>query len=227
MSSNTSADKSTAKPSRAAATREKKTVDPKNDRLLLANAISSINARGDAFIKAIDDFKTLKEDLNQTLENEFQVKKRQREELDGEYEQVKRSKKIELDQDLREHGYQAALKLLADKKQVPIDDSELTALRARIKELEAKNASELKDAITDERTKAAKHLEYEKKTMSLQHEKEVATITSNLESLKQQLLAAREENKEGQRRLERQIVLTEKVADSASKAQIVQNLGGK
>ena len=201
--------------------------EPKNDRLALASAISQIVNKGDAWVRAIEDFKELRQNLDQSLETELQTKKRQREELDVEYDQCKRAKKIHMEQELSEFGYAAALKLLAERKEVAIVESELQQLRQRLSELEKRGDAEVKKAVEEEKERAKKALAIETKTLQLQHEKEMAQLTSNTDSLKQQLQSAKEEIEKAEERLNAQRDLCQKIAEASAKAQIVQHLGGK
>jgi len=202
-----------------------KSTEPKTDRLALANALSTIASRGDAWIKSIEDFRSLRQELNQSLEDELQTKKRQREDIEVEYEQTKRAKKIDLEQELSQFGYQSALKLLAERKEVPIAEADLIQLRTRIKELEQKGDSELKKAVEEERTSAARSLAFEKRTLTLEHQKEIAALTAQAESLKQQLTSAKNEIEKAEARLDAQRELCRNIADSCKAPSIVQNLG--
>jgi chromosome segregation ATPase len=201
--------------------------EPKNDRLALASAISQIVNKGDAWVRAIDDFKELRQNLDQSLETDMQTKKRQREELDVEYEQCKRAKKIHMEQELSEFGYAAALKLLSERKEVAINEHELQQLRQRLSDLEKRGDTEVKKAVEEEKDRAKKTLAIETKTLQLQHDKEMAQLTSGQESLKQQLQSAKEEIQKAEERLNAQRDLCQKIAEASAKAQIVQHLGGK
>src|SRR5579872_4384873 len=86
--------------------------EPKNERLALASSLSTIAAKGEAWIKSIEDFKTLRQDVMTHLENELQTFKRQRDEEEQSAEQAKRARRIATEQELSEFGYQAALKIL-------------------------------------------------------------------------------------------------------------------
>jgi chromosome segregation ATPase len=225
--SSTATESKTAPKRATAASKVSAQPDPHNDRLVLAAALTNITNRGDAFANALQEFERVRKSLSESLENEVQTKKRMRDELDTDYEQAKRAKQINLDQDIAQHGYQAALRLLAERKEVPILEQELFNLRKRIQELEAKDQAEMKKAIDEVKADAARVAVFEKRALTLQHEKEIASLTSNADSLQKQLAAAKDEIAKAEKRLDDTRALCQKIAEAGSKAQIVQNLGAK
>ena len=199
--------------------------EPKNERLALAAAIASVAQKGDAWLKSMENFKTLRQDTLTHLETELQAFKRQREEAEQEFEQSKRSKRIGIEQELSEFGYQAALKILADRKEVAIGAVDLEQLRGRLRDLEQKGDADLKHAVEEERSSAQKALAFEKRTLQLQHEKEIASLTSQVEALNKQLISAKTEIDKAEARLDSQRELCRSIAESCKQPAIVQNMG--
>jgi len=179
----------------------------------LATALSNIAAKGDAWIKAVEDFKMLRQNTFTHLENEIETFKRQREEVEQEFEHAKWNKK----QELCEYGYQSALKILADRKEVAISEEELNRLTEKLHDLEQRGDYEVKRAVEEERMNAQRLMDFEKKTQQLQHEKEVATLTSQVEALTKQLSFTKEE-------IDFQRELCRSIAENFKQPAIIQNL---
>ena len=206
------------------APKQPKSSEPKNERLALVSALSAIATKGDGWIKSIEDFKAVRQDILTNLENELQTLKRQREESQQEFEQNKRAKKIDLEQEVSEYGYQAALKILGARKETAVLSVELEQLKTRVRDLESQGDTQVRKTIEEERASAAKALTIEKKTLTLEHQKEIASLTSQVESLKQQLTSARAEIEKAETRLDQTRELVRSVADSCKTPSIVQNL---
>jgi len=205
-------------------TKEKKVAGPKNDRLELAAALSAITTKCDGWVKAIEDFNVLRRDILSNVETELQTKKRQRDELDQEYEQVKRAKKIDMEQELAEFGYSAAVRLLQQRQERPISCVELDQLREKVATLEKQSADELKQAVEAERASCVKSMTFERNTLKLQHEKETSQLTAQGESLKAQLESCRAEVAKAETRLDAQRELTKQVAEACKTPSVIQNM---
>lgn len=199
---------------------------PVNERLALATALSSIATKGDAWEKALHDFAELRKTTLANLENELQTFKRQRQEAEEEFEHAKRAKRIDVQQELSEFGYASALKFLTERKEVAIAADELDKLKSRLQSLEASYASEIKKAVDDERAAASRTLASEKRMLQLEHEKSIASLTSQVEALNRQLASAREEIANAERRLEAQRELCKSIAEACKTPSVVQNMGG-
>lgn len=198
----------------------------KNDRLLLASAINAMYSKFDApaMAKSIDDFKAIREEIKTGLLDELQTLKRQKDEAEEDFENMKRNKRIRMDQELAEHGYEAAKKLLQDRQETAISSTELDALRTKLTKLETTHQDEVKQAVETEKQKGAQHLSVEKRTLQLQHEKEVASLTSQVDALNKQLIMAKDELAKGEMRLEAQRELSKSIADACKTPAIVQNM---
>jgi chromosome segregation ATPase len=203
------------------------TPEVKNDRLALTSALAQIIHKSDGWVKAMEDFKALRQDVLSNLENELQTLKRQREESESEWDQTKRTRRIHMEQELAEFGYEAALTMLKERNQVAIPVTDLDQLREKVKTLEQNHDQELQAAIQTQKEFYAKELTFEKRTTQLQHEKEAACLTSQVESLTKQLTMAKDELKKSEERLDAQRELCKSIAESCKAAPIVQHLGSK
>lgn len=210
------------------AKRARVTKEPKSspsERLSLATAIASITRKGDEWVAALEAFKTLRENIIQNLETEISTLQRSKEETEALFEQTKRARQIEMDQDLSEYGYQQALKILSDRKEVAVSQDQLQSLQQELSTLKAKDSSELKTAVENEQKAAAKAFAFEKRALQLQHEKEVAQLTAQNEALISSVENLKRDVEKAQVRLEQAQDLTRHVAEAAKAPPIVQNLG--
>lgn len=182
-----------------------------------------MHAKQEAFIKAVEDYRILEKESFQNLEITLTTKRRERDDLDTEYEQAKKNKKIAVDQEILEYSYQAALKILDQhhEKAVPITDYE--ALLKKCTDLEKKFETEIKAAVESERQSQTRSREFEKRTLILEHEKANVSDKSVIESLRIQLKNAETEMAKAQTRLDNQIELTKDIAKAASAPSVVQN----
>jgi hypothetical protein len=193
----------------------------------LASAITSLTNRSEQFMQSVEAFKTLQKSLGDNFENQILSKKRELENLEEEYVRRTRQKRIEMEQEIQEFGLKAATDILTKRGDVAISTEELGNLRTKIASLEQEHATKLKEILTLEKETASKNLLIEKKTLQLEHEKAVASLTSQVESYQKQLTMATEELKKAEMRLEAERTLCQKIAESSSQPAIVQHVGQK
>ncbi|HEY9818574.1 MAG TPA: hypothetical protein V6D20_22610, partial [Candidatus Obscuribacterales bacterium] len=222
-SKSSSSDKVKKTSTKASTSRATKTAP--SDRMALATAVASITKKGDDWVAALETFKQLREGIIQNLETEISTKQREQEEAQSAFEQTKRSRQIEMDQDLSEYGYQQALKILAARQEVPIESAKLAELKEQYATLKAKDDSELKNAVEEERKSSARAFTFEKRALQLQHEKEVAQLTAQNQALLTAVESLKEDVEKAQARLDAAQALTRHVAEAAKAPPIVQNMG--
>jgi hypothetical protein len=132
-----------------------------------------------------------------------------------------------MEQELAEFGYKRAVEILEARGEVPIQDEELTKLRAEIADLRSKGKDEVDAAVEAERKKHKQSAIFEKRTLVLEHEKAVAELTANARSLESQNETLTAELAKAEQRLDAARELTKQVAESASRPAINQTYGGK
>jgi len=203
------------------------TMEPKSETMQLTSAITNLCNRSEQFLKAVEEFKQLQQTLDHNFQNQMVCKKRELENLEQDYEQQKRQKRITLEQELQEFGLKSAIDILTHHGDVAIPKADWDKLNQKCKELEQDQTSKLAEALTLERDHAAKNLLIEKNTLQLQHEKDVAKLTSQVEAQQKQLDMAKDELKKAETRLEAERNLCQKIAESSSQPSIVQHVGQK
>ena len=97
--------------------------------LQLAKAIQSITKQQAGFEKSVEKCQELITERFNDIEMKLTAKKKELEELEKQYEQQEKYKKLEVDLEVKEHGYQHALKMLTGRNEVPVNEEEFKHLQ--------------------------------------------------------------------------------------------------
>jgi hypothetical protein len=204
--------------------RSKKTTSPDtSDNLALTKSILGIKKQQDSFEKSVTELKKIIEEQLGDLELKTNAKRKQMDELDEEFELRKKSRKIELDQDLKAYGYSEAIKLIQDKKEVTIALDDLNKLKSELDLHKRDHSQQLADVSKIEREKYERELQIFKTTSDLQHKTEVAKMTSQVQQLQDHIKVLDKQIQSLQQDVEKQRELTRDVAN-ASKPQYYQSV---
>lgn len=197
----------------------------KSERLTLAEAISSLVAKEEAFLKSVEDLKKFKADALSKLDLEIETKKTELQTLADEFKKTQKDKEIKIAQFLAEFQRKGAIEILEESQEVPIKAETLTKLKEKLETLQQDQTKELEKIKAEERASAKIALNAAIKTCELQHkaetaqlkaiteqqQKEIKTLEKTIESMKTEIAAQRQ--------------LTKEVAEAGKQGNIHQSFG--
>lgn len=203
---------SSSAPSRSRAG-NKATAD--NDELGLKKSILKIIQNQETFAKSVAECKSLIDEQLSDLELKTTAKRKAMSDLDEEFNQNQKSRKLDLEHDLRLHGYNAAVKLIKERKEVPIAEEELAKLKAELELLKRDHTTQIQTIAKEARAQYEKELAAYQLTSDLKHQAEIARNESKILQLTDhvKVLDAQIANQKSD--LDKQMKLTESVAKSA------------
>ena len=195
----------------------------KSERLRLAEAINNFTKKQDAFLDAYEELSEYKEDIFKDLDLKIEAKQEELKELTKKYKTRETDLKIECDQNFREYEYQKAKEVLEDRDEMAIEKEELEELRDELQQLKDDYKSDLEEALTEERSKLKKEMEYAINNCSLKHKAEIAETKAIAKQKEGEVFLLQEtiENLKGE--IKEQRKLTQAVAEASKQGAISQN----
>lgn len=152
------------------------------------------------------------------LELKTTAKRKAMVELDEDYESKKKTKRIELDQEIRAYGYQEALKIIKEHKEVAISEADLAKLNKELQELQElkqNRATEMAEVLRQEKEKYEKEMKTFQTTSDLRHQTEVDTQAATIKQLQNHIQVLEKQTQSLQQDIEKQRELTKNVAESS------------
>jgi hypothetical protein len=195
-----------------------------NPKLQLAQAINAIKKNQESFKKSVDSWTTVNDDIFTNLELKLQAKTKELEQLEVDYTNKKRQKKIEIDAEVRESGYAAVQKILEDRKEVAVPIEKWNALNKNYEELKSSHTKNLQDAVSEERARNEKDMKALKKQSDLEHATIMAQSNAKIDQQAQQLkvleatIQSLKQDIDAQRNLTREIAVA---ANSGSRPNVM------
>jgi len=183
----------------------------------LTKALQGVSKAQDGFSKSVSALETLLNETFNDLETRLQAKQRELDELQLRYEQEEKNRKIEVDQRVREHGYDAAKLILLDRKEVAVREADWRQLQDDYAQLRANKEKELRDAIAKEQERSKVQSDAWAETLRLQKQAEVAKVEAQLETQVQHIEVLKATIQALKVDLDEQRKLTKDVAQAASK----------
>lgn len=216
-SSNASNSKKTSAPRAPRATKDSGPLDPT---LELARAVAEISKKGSHFKDAVDNCNTLIAERLADYELTIESKKRKLQELEVECEQEVKNQKINLDQSIREHGYKAALDVLAcrNPREIAVIESEHALLKKRVGELEQDMESRLAVQVQKAVADIEKNFQHQTETNKLKHLNEIAALKAALESDRKHITVLENSLKDAKQELDAGRVLCRDIANAMGSA---------
>lgn len=195
----------------------------KSDRLELAQAISSLVTKQDAFNKAVKAMEDFSNDKLHDLDLQIESKQAELSKLDDEFNKIQKDREIEINQYLAEYKYKGAVDLIKERDEETIKTIDLQKLKKELDLLKATDKKELESAIRDEKLKGEqalksalhnKEMTHKAETAELQatskHQlKEIENLNNTIENLRDEIASQRK--------------LTKDVADACKQGSITVN----
>lgn len=185
--------------------------------LAFTKAIQNVSKSQESFNKSVEGLESLIYDTFAELELKLCAKKKELVELDEKFAYDERKRKLEVDLNVKEHGYKAALKALGERGEVAVSDSSYSELKRLYEELKTSRETEVQTAVAREQERNAEHVNVLKQTLELKNQAEVAKVQAQLESQVNQIKVLESSIDRLARDLDEQRKLTKDVAMAASK----------
>ena len=205
-----------------------------SDRLLFAQAINHLASKSEALIAALHEVQTFDTTRIQQIEMQLEAKKKEfadmTEQLTSQYEQANKQlenehidAKIKMNQEIREHGLQAANQLLASMNMTSISTDKLQAMTEELSTIKETSATSLAKAVEQEKQQAKQHLQREVHGIQLEHKANIASLQAQVEQQVKEIRLLNDTIANLQNEIAQQRNLTKEVAQASSKSQISQN----
>lgn len=185
-----------------------------DDMLNLTKAVISLKKTQETFMKSVDSMDQMLKNHFEDLDLRIKSKERECQELQEQVERAKKSAKIDIDQDVRAHGYEAAKRLLAERKEVPIVADELKKLQDDLRSARTELAKTVEEAVKAANDKAARHLGHELKTRELEYAAKSANTDAALKQKDSEINVLKTTIADLRSEIEKQRTLTSEVASS-------------
>jgi hypothetical protein len=160
----------------------KASTDPQACVLAFTKAIQGVTKSQDNFSKNVEGLESLIAETFSELELKLDAKQKELSSLEERFTHDERSKKLEVDLNVREHGYEAATRILEERGEVAVPKITNDELKRMYEELKATRDSEIESAVEREQERNNKHVVIIKQTLELKNQAEVATVQAQLES---------------------------------------------
>lgn len=196
-----------------------------NEKVELKKIISKFNTTLENTLKEITKLEEFKEEKLSEFVLLIEDKQKELDELTEKYEKELKDGQIKTDQQLAEYKREGAVKILEETNEVPVDADELEELNDNITRMSEEHAQELEDVIKSTKADAAKEKAIALRTLELEHKATIATIQAENKQLSTEIATLNGMIERMREDIVCQRELTRQVAESGSKAQIVQNLG--
>jgi len=187
-------------------------------------AISNITTKQDSFVKAVETLDKYKTDILQTLDMEIETKKIDLQDMEQEYKHLKKSGQIDTDQFLKEYRYKGALEILEEEGEVSIKEDDLDELKREVESLRQERSEELEKLKKEERGKAKHVLDDALSRAELKHKAEIAELSAEATQQKREIATLQSTIDNLKNELSEQRKLTKDVAQASRAAPITQNM---
>lgn len=195
----------------------------KSDRLELAQAISSLVTKQDAFNKAVKAMEEFSNDKLSDLDLQIESKQTELTKLDDEFNKVQKDREIEINQYLAEYKYKGAVDLIKERDEEPIKSSELSKLKKELDLLKASDKKEIELAVRDEKAKGEQALKSALHNKEMSHKAETAELQATAKHQLKEIENLHETIENLRDEISAQRKLTKEVAESNKSAPITVN----
>ncbi len=186
--------------------------------LAIVKATQGVTKGQSIFVAAVAKWTDTYEGLMLDLDTRIASKKRQFDDIDLQYEQSNKARKIEVDHDVKEYGYSAACDILERRGEVPISRAELDKLRANLAAAETQRVQEVKAVAQHEKETAKRSHGYMERQLKLQNDVQNAALVASNKQHEQHITVLKAQIQSQQSEIAKQRELTASVADASRPA---------
>lgn len=195
-------------------------IDPQTITLNFTKAIQGVTKAQDSFGKNVEGLKELISGTFNELELKLNSKQKELNDLEEKFSHNERSRKLEVDLNIKEHGYEAALDILKERGEVAVPEVTYEELKRMYSDLKASRDSDIDSVVKREQERNNKHIAVIKQTLELQNKAEVAKIQAQLEAQVKQVEVLQSTIERLTKDLDEQRKLTKDVAMASSKQHV-------
>lgn len=156
-------------------------------RLALVKAIKKVTKTQQDFMKHVEAFQELRDELFNDLELKLEEKRYELKKLETHYEQQEQNRKVEVDLAVKEHGYNEAKKILEGRNEVAVIEEDYELLKTNYADLKRTKDQEVKKAVEAEQKRSERMMERYRETLDLQKKAELAKKDAELETQKKHI----------------------------------------
>lgn len=194
------------------------TTKKNDDSLAIAKAIQVLAKHKESFAAAVHNCENLEADILGDLEMRINNKKKELADLEVQFEQDKKNRTVELDIELREHGYSSAISIIDKHNELAVSKVLYEKQQSELETLREGNKEQLEAAIKLTKDAAAQSHAMTKRTLELEKKAEMANMEAQLNTSKAQIDLLEKTIESLKQDLADQRDLTRSVAESASKS---------
>ena len=159
-----------------------KTTDSNNSNIALTKALQNITKNQTGFDKSVLDLSSLISETFGELELKINARQKELSDLDEKFTHSEKQKKLEVDLNVKEHGYQAALQFLENRDEIAVSKHHYDELKQTYENLKQTKDIDVKEAVSREQKRNNSHVAVLKQTLELQKQAEVAKVSAELSS---------------------------------------------
>lgn len=196
-----------------------------SDTLAFAKAINNLTETQEEFKKALEILDSLKADTLRDIQLELKAKRDELDRLDKEFQIKKKDLEIQVEQELKEFGYEKALELIGENNEVAVEEDEYNSLVESVDTLKEELQAELTKKVQEAQAEGKKALNAAISTNNLVHKAEVATLTAQVEQLTKERKMYETTISNLQADITAQRELTRQVAEASKSGAISQSFG--
>ena len=190
---------------------------PQDAVLAFTKAIQGVSKSQDGFTKAVENLESLVSETFEGIELKLAAKQKELTDLEERFSHDERSKKLEVDLNVKEHEYDAATRILEARGEVAVPTITYDELKRMFEELKATRDKEVEIAVKREQDRNNKHVAVLKQTLELKNQAEVAKVEAKLEAQVMQIQVLEKTIDRATNDLNEQRKLTKDVAMASSK----------
>jgi len=201
------------------------TSSSESDSLALAKAINSLVDCRDSFVNALNEFDSLNKETLTNIELELKTKREELDELKKDFDRQKRDFEIQLKQECDELKYEAGVRFLTERDEIPVKEEEYNKLVEKLETIREDCEKERKQEVAIANAQAKKELELALRSQELEHKAETATLKAKVEQLENDRVNFKETIDNLKQEVAAQRTLTQQVAEAGKQGAINQSFG--
>lgn len=187
-----------------------------SDRLELAKSISNLSTKTDAFINAVDSFKSFSKDVMTKLDLDMETKKVELSEITQEISNQMKNSKIEIELNLKEFKRDSAIKILKEFGERSISTKEYDGLVQELHDLRQNLQDTIDKVRREESEKSGKAINAAQKNMDLTSKAQNATLAAESAMKDKEIKSLRETIADLRQEIGLQRELTKQVSMASS-----------
>ena len=184
-----------------------------SERMRIEKAILALHKSREAFTQSTAKCDEMINEIFTDLDRKLEHKKRDLSEIEEEYTRKLKSRKLDVEHEIKAYRYEAAKTILNERDEVPVLKQTWNDLQNRVDNCMAEADQKIEAVKKEERKQADTKIEQFNRTTKLQQEAAVAKVTAQLEQKDQQIKVLQDTIQGLKKEVEAQRSLTKQVAE--------------